>query len=782
MKRGDLKKKIIKINSNSIYIIISFFALFNFLIVYYVINLSFKQDVEITKKEYISSQKAIIKNQVNNFINFIIHTRKIEKELQIKNLQKNVKFLSQILSIANPKDFAYIIDKFQEENPYFKFGLSDINGNLVYTTASDYSKKNRLKLIYNQNQKHLVLNTKKGIKYVSIEKFTNNNKTYVIGSAIYQSTIDKIVKKIVLDRINSIKFGAKNNGYLSIAKILNYKGGKRFAQVVALPVKPEWIGKYLDDDKKDAKGKAYRKEYLKIANTAQEGYVSYWFFKKKTKTLKPKLSYVKLYKPYDWLIFTSVYLDDINELILQKEKSLKEELENILYYYIIVLLLFLIIAYFVTKYENKILLDIMEAYEKEIHSKNEELSILNNNLQKEVDKKTKQLFQNLFIEPLTKLPNREKLLLDFKSKKFIGILNIDGFKEINDFYGVEVGDKILKEVANALAHKEVMYKLSADEFAIMGDDINVLKDKILFLIEYIENFKFKIDNNYIDINLSAGIGDSLAKADMALKYAKKHKLKLVLFDEKLPIVKEYEEHIKWKNIINQAIKENKIFTYVQPLYNVKKHKVTKFECLIRLEYENKIYTPYFFLDIAKKTGQYQTLQKIIIKQSFEKFRDLDYKFSINLSLIDLINENFQEYFIKEIDNYNIANKLIIELLEDENIADERILKFLNKLREKGIKIAIDDFGSGYSNFEYLVTKLPVDILKIDGTLIKDINVDDKKYKLLKNIINMAKEFKFEIVVEFVEDEVIYKMLLPLDVDYLQGYYIGKPFDIKNLQS
>jgi len=783
---GDLKTKILKINSYSIYLVVLLSSIISFIVVYFVVTISFRQDVEFTKREYFSAQKSIIKNQVNNFINFIWHTAKIEKRLQIEKLQKNADFLAKILTITPPDRFGYIIDKFQEKNSCIKIGLSDMSGRLVYTTAKDFSSNNRLKVIQKlKGANYIVLDTKEGIKYISGKKFLNqiDHNYYFIANATYQKIIDKSVKKIVLNRVQSIKFGAKNNGYLSIAQLLNYNGGKKFAKVVALPVKPEWVGKYLDDDKKDAKGKMYRKEYLKIVNTTKEGYVSYWFFKKKTKQLKPKISYIKLYKPFDWIVFTSVYLDDVNSIIAQKEKTLKDEIYKILYTHLFVTILFLTIAYFITKYENRVLLKIMNRYENEIHQKNVKLKQLNKNLQKEIDIKTQELFDSYLTDPLTKLANREKLIIDAQNRKYIGLLNIDSFKEINDFYGVEIGDKVLKKVATILRERVgIVYKLSGDEFAILDGDKFNLKRKIESIISFMDRAKIIIDNNEIQISFSSGIGPTLSKADMALKYAKKTRHKnVIMFSENLPIVKEYENNLKWKNIIKFAIEHKNIYTYVQPIFDTTTHKITKYECLIRLKDNDKIYTPYFFLEISKKTGQYQTLQKIVIEKSFSVFSKLDYKFSINLSLLDLNNSAFEEYFLNEIEKYNIQDKLIVELLEDDNLLDTNVIRFLNKLQKLGVEIAIDDFGSGYSNFSYIITKLPVNILKIDGSLIRDIDEDEKIFKLLKNIVNMAKEFDFYIVAEFVENREIATMLEDIKIDYLQGYYISKPFNIEELE-
>jgi len=786
MDNNKLKDKILKLNSYSIIIIVAIFSILSFVSVDFILQSSLQKEKQIIKNEYISSQKLIIKNQVNNFINFIEHTRKIVKEEQLKELKQTTVTLSQILSVVQPDKFKHIIEMIQKKKKYFKFGLSDIYGNKIFASACDFTKQRRLKLISKGFNKVIVHKTPNGIKYSYIVEFQNkiNHKYYVIGSATYDKVIDKKTKDIILDRINSIKFGAKNNGYLSIAEILNYKGGKGFAKVVALPVKPAWVGKLLDEDKKDAKGKLYRKEYLKIANTTGEGYVSYWFFKKKTKELRPKLSYVKLYKPYNWLIFTSVYIDDINAVLLKKEQRIKEEIEQILVSFVILLIVFLFIAYLISKYENKILQKIIDEYEKVINQKNQELLEINKNLEKKVHFQTQKILDVALKDNLTNLPNREKMFLDIKGKNvFIGILNIDSFKEINDFYGLEVGDIVLKKVANIIKRSinEQCYRINADEFVVVDTDIKALEIKLQNLVDILNSVFIKVNNELnIPISISCGIGKTFTDADMALKYAKLKSRKVVAYTPELPIVKEYENNIKWKWIINKAIKTDNIIPFVQPLINNKTGEIEKYECLVRLKHEDNIYSPYYFLDIAKHTHQYHEIQKIMIEKTFKKFSKLDYKFSINLSTMDLTNHSFREFLIEQIDKYDIENKLIIELLEDEELLQKDILNFIHFLKSKHIDIAIDDFGSGYSNFSYLIKDIPISILKIDGSIVKNIAVNDKDYRLFKSIIMLAKEFNFIVVAEFVENKDILDILKTLQVDYSQGYYFSAPFNIEEL--
>jgi len=389
----------------------------------------------------------------------------------------------------------------------------------------------------------------------------------------------------------------------------------------------------------------------------------------------------------------------------------------------------------------------------------------------------------MFTDRLTGLPNREKLLLDLKDNNYVAIINIDDFKEINDFFGIEEGDKLIKEVGKFLEVLYPTYKLSGDEYALIHENPGRLKRIVSHIIKELNEKSFKIKDENIKINITAGIGKNLPEADIALKYAKNKKNKqIIVYNEKLPVLKEYENNLKWRQILHEAIKNDNIIPYVQPIVNNKTRKIEKYECLMRIRHGDEIYTPYHFLEIAKKTHLYEKIQTALIKKCFKKFSDTDYNFSINLSLKDLRNQRFMLRLRDYIKEYNVADQLTIELLEDEEmIQDKKIQKKLKRLHDMGVKIAIDDFGSGYSNFIYLIKNLPVSILKIDGSLVKDILKDEKIKILLQKIIEIANELELETIAEYVENEELFQELIKLNATASQGYYFSKPFDIEELE-
>ncbi|WP_456480028.1 cache domain-containing protein, partial [Nautilia sp.] len=465
----SLKKKILKYNNFSIFILLFFLAVSTYTLTYCIMHEKLNEEIKNIKTTYINNQKMLMKNQINNLINFIKTIKNDKMKEMLYELKKTNFLLSDIINKLPANGWKTVLNEYSETYPLIHITLSDINANPLFTHLKDYNKTKRLKLIKKLLLKHkndifFVHKTSLG-KKITFQHLIDGK--YLLTTCLYQKEIDDIIKKTVIKVISNIRFGAKNNGYISIAEILNYKGGKRFAKVVALPVKPAMVGKFLDDDKKDAKGKEYRKQYLKIANTTGEGFVEYYFYKYSDKITRPKISYVKLYKPFNWLIFTSVFLDDINEIIDKKIIIFNREIKKIFVLYTILFLIIILIAVLITRYENKILKEIIDQYEKQINYQNIQLKSQNINLQHEVHKKTKQLIENMFKDSLTNLPNREKLLNDIKDN-YIAIINIDDFKEINDFFGIKEGDRIIREFARFLNKITPTYKLSGDEYAVIG--------------------------------------------------------------------------------------------------------------------------------------------------------------------------------------------------------------------------------------------------------------------------------------------------------------------------
>lgn len=418
-------------------------------------------------------------------------------------------------------------------------------------------------------------------------------------------------------------------------------------------------------------------------------------------------------------------------------------------------------------------------------------------LEEKVKEKTLELRRQLYIDSLTGLPNRISLLNDIKGidDGALLIINIDDFKEINDFFGHIAGDNILKEFSNRLKsmfdniYNIEVKRLSGDEFALFFMDKPPVTDLVHTakkLIKDAEKMIFFHENNELAVRITIGgvyqLEGALEKADIALKSARKQQKSFLLYDEKLNVEEQYKENMEWVKNLKKAIEQDKIVPYFQPIYDNISNKITSFECLIRLiDSDNNIIGPYKFLTIAKKSRLYSKLTRLMIKKSCEHFEHLDYSFSVNLSVEDILNKNTVDYIKESIKQHKVSKKIIFEILESEGIENyEDISYFIAGMKTLGCRISIDDFGSGYSNFEHLL-KLNVDFIKIDGTLIKNLDIDTNAQMVVETIVDFSKRLNILTVAEFVHSEEIFKKVKELGINNSQGFYLCEPQEqIKDL--
>ncbi|MGE3592827.1 MAG: EAL domain-containing protein, partial [Arcobacter sp.] len=351
---------------------------------------------------------------------------------------------------------------------------------------------------------------------------------------------------------------------------------------------------------------------------------------------------------------------------------------------------------------------------------------------------------------------------------------------------IDVAKLISKKIQN---HKNLkLYKFPSDTYCVVNteESRDEFVDLINEIIETIYKNVFIFEHYEIDIRMTAGISFSdknnkLITADIALQTAKKdHKDYLIFYDE-LDKFQEYENNMFWTKKLKSAFINDNIEVYFQPLVNNETLNVDKYECLVRLiDEDGKVVNPYFFLDISKRSNQYTKLTKIVIEKSFKKFENLPFEFSVNISYEDIENSSFLDFIKEMLKKYDVKNRVVFEILEDENIKNYNLLiSFIDEIKNLGCKVAIDDFGSGYSNFEHLL-KMNVDYLKIDASLIKNIAKNENSYKITKTIIEFAKNLNLKTIAEYVENEEIFNIVKNLGADYSQGYYFSAPIAEPNI--
>lgn len=422
----------------------------------------------------------------------------------------------------------------------------------------------------------------------------------------------------------------------------------------------------------------------------------------------------------------------------------------------------------------------------------------------ELIQKKEELYQELYSDRVTGLYNRKKLLEDVETSAnpSLMLINVDNFQQLNDFYGNEIGDFVIQEIAQRLGFilKDKgcsLYKMPADEYAVLIDrDIHrsELETIMSQVREEISEKDYHYNENLIHITVAVGIALSsdiksvkmgsskwhslILNADMALKRAKKLQKHYIVFHDSMQITKEYESNIHWTLKLKEAIKEDRIIPYFQPIMNNHTHRFEKYECLVRMvDTDGRINPPMLFLDIAKKAKLYHDITKIMLVKALDTFRNTEYEFSVNLSVNDILDEETNHFIKKTMEkNYRVVPRMVFEILESEGIENyEEVKSFIDEMKGFQCKIAIDDFGTGYSNFSHIL-QLNVDYIKIDASLTKHIAEDLNAQIITETIVNFTKKLNIRTIAEFVHSREVFEKIMGLGVDYSQGYYFGEPKD------
>lgn len=502
---------------------------------------------------------------------------------------------------------------------------------------------------------------------------------------------------------------------------------------------------------------------------------------------------------YDKLLYKDIFIAYVKYSF--KLESLKYILVDSMPYLIFILIIMLFVAYFLAKYGAQKftapIINLVKFLENIIQNKSflhNRVTIEEKNeiglLYEEVNTMLETIEYSLIHDNLTGLYNRSSLMNDiyrFQDDATVMLIDISGFKKLNDIYGNEFGDKILIKFAKTLKKHfnniNKIYRIGGNEFAVIFiKPINEVMKIVEEFLKFIKAVYFKIDNIKVNISVNIAVNDVpplLENADLALKVVKKDiNNSLIQYKKSLNIKEEWQKNIKTTNMVKLALQEDRIVPYFQGIVNLKTLQIEKYECLVRLILpDGKVLSPYFFLDIASKTPYYYDITKVIIKKSIQTAKKYpDVRFSINFSMKDILNEEITNLLFDIFDkDKKTASRIDIELLETEliEVNNVKIYEFIKKVHSYGSKILIDDFGTGYSNFSYLVD-LNVDIIKIDASITKEIIKNPKKLHILKTIHNFTEGLNMLNVAEFVETKEIALLLQEIGIEYAQGYFFSKP--------
>lgn len=397
-------------------------------------------------------------------------------------------------------------------------------------------------------------------------------------------------------------------------------------------------------------------------------------------------------------------------------------------------------------------------------------------------------------------------ILDIFSKKnnirTLFLVDILYMKDLNAIYDFKNGDFIIRQLDSILKTniKELIIEelkrdisiniknTHADVFEIyLLDDLSIEEIVIVknIIYESIVSNNFKLLDNYGTINIDITIGCAKSEDQHIKIYAEK-----ALYNAKLNFIHYmYYDSFLYKNesvnenlldVLNYSIENNLVEPYFQAIMDNKTNKIVKYEALMRIfDKEGRMLMPNNFIYKAKKCRLYNKLMEILIDKIIVYILKYKIHISINLDYTDILNPQIKKALVSKIKSNNIGEYLTLEILESEKVSSfDTVNEFINDVKQFGVKIAIDDFGTGFSNYENILN-LNIDYIKIDGSLIRKIN-EDIYLNLIKSIVLFSKQQNIKVVAEFVSDLKILRYVKNIEIDYSQGYYIGKPTHIQEL--
>ena len=626
-------------------------------------------------------------------------------------------------------------------------------------------------IIFITYQKNLI--EKKGSKFIKQTEIKLQKEKIKI---LVNHTINLLKSNPnILSKLQNIYKDKKN--YIFIYK-LNYPlnkdilNKKYFAKMLVNINRPDLISKNLSINKKDIKNKEFRKEMIQKLIKNGEAFVNYYYKNPLTNKITLKVSYFKYYKPLNIIVASGSYLNETNILVKNYRNTITKIIQKTLIIFIIAGILILIIMIVIFKI-------IFNKIKEEIIS-----------YQKALKKETNKVKHQLYFDELTKLENRQLLVNKIERGVFncLIVVDIDNFRNINQFYSAKAGDEYLKQFATLLkqfrktqSFAMSIFRIGSDEFALAIRHINHQKTTQIAknLDIFLQNQSIIIDNEKLDVSTTivyASMPNALSKALIALSIAKKSYKSLCSYDEIQNISTE-EEYFKMKKLLKTAIEKNQVTPYAQAIVN-REGKVIKYELLMRIVTEDKVIPPYFLED-AKKAKLYNKLSLQMLKKCFDFIEKTDILCSINLDIEDITNEEtiikLKEWMSK------VKKPVVFEMLEYNSMSSyTEFEKFFTEFRKKGALFAIDDFGAGFSNYKEVISLKP-DYIKLDGSLIKNILDDKDNLILVSSIVSLAMMLHIKTTAEFVENEEIFKKLTAIGIEEFQGYYFAKPMPLEELK-
>lgn len=436
---------------------------------------------------------------------------------------------------------------------------------------------------------------------------------------------------------------------------------------------------------------------------------------------------------------------------------------------------------------------------------------MHTNLQEIIDSQEKADYL-AYHDSLTNLPNRIKLedhlshVIAVASRDHLTMsilfIDLDRFKIINDTLGHQVGDRLLqnvsKRIRKVLRDTDMVARMGGDEFIVVLETARNKKAAAYVCQKILDTLKEPIKIGEHTLNTSASIGVAMfpdngktittliKNADTAMYHAKSlGKNNYQYYNEELSI--NIHDQLKIEQALKQAISGDELYLNYQAQYDLRTKEVISFEALVRWNSKKIGFTPpNIFIPVAEDTGMIVEIGDFIFEKAcsdFKKFKQINKKLqyiAINISTIQFRDKHFVskiKEIIKKIDI--LPSQIELEITERYIMEfNETNMLILDELRALGFRMSIDDFGTGYSSMNYL-TKLPIDIIKVDKSFVDGIPKDNNNMQISKAIIALSKSLGYRTVAEGIETKEQEEILLSLNCNIGQGYFFSKPLDYDN---
>lgn len=386
------------------------------------------------------------------------------------------------------------------------------------------------------------------------------------------------------------------------------------------------------------------------------------------------------------------------------------------------------------------------------------------------------------------------------SKHTLLYIDLDHFKAINDTQGHNQGDYVLEDVAGKLRHRlresDRLCRIGGDEFTVilMDTDLEQAHNIAEDLCKLVAMDQYTFSDQVYKISCSIGMclidGSAenaqlyLQQADIALYVAKRNGRNYVhSYTEEDKESDDVKSSMQWLHAVQHAITQDKLILHFQPIYHIASNQVAYYEALVRLMIDDRVVYPGDFIPALERFEDIALLDQHVISKAIRSLAEYPQlrKIAVNLSAQAFRNERLVPLIQEKLNEYNVAaNRVIFELTESASLSNLSATQHMvEQLSEMGCAFSIDDFGTGFSTFSYL-KNLPAETVKIDGSFVRELTNSSIDRALVKSIREVAYALGKKTVAEFVEDEETLKLLRDIQVDYAQGFHLGKPKPLSEL--